>query len=57
VLEAGDVIVAMDGAPVRTSDDVHRRLTGWPSGKLLPFGVVRGRALLDVAVRPTPLDS
>jgi S1-C subfamily serine protease len=53
VLEVGDVIVTMAQDAVRTIDDVHRRLTGWPAGKLLPLVVLRGRRRLDVAVRPT----
>jgi S1-C subfamily serine protease len=53
VIEIGDVLVAMDGETIRTIDDVHRHLTGWPSGKLLPLVVLRGKKRLDVAVRPS----
>lgn len=53
VLESGDVLVAMNGEPVSTIDDVHRRLTGWSAGTLLPLVVVRGKRRLDLAVRPT----
>ncbi len=53
VLEAGDVLVTMDGEAVETIDDVHRRLTGWQAGKLLPLVVLRGGRRVDVAVRPT----
>jgi S1-C subfamily serine protease len=53
VIEVGDVLVSMDGETIRTIDDVHRRLTGWPSGKLLPLVVLRGKKRLDLAVRPT----
>jgi S1-C subfamily serine protease len=54
VIEVGDVVVTMDGETVRTIDDVHRRLSGWPAGKLLPVVVLRGKQRVDLAVRPTP---
>jgi S1-C subfamily serine protease len=53
VLQAGDVLVALDGTPVTSIDEIHRRLTGWPAGKLLPLVVLRGKTKVDVAVRPT----
>jgi S1-C subfamily serine protease len=53
VLEPGDVLVAVDGRPVQTIDDVHRFLTGWPAGKLLPLVVLRGGKKIDAAVRPS----
>jgi S1-C subfamily serine protease len=54
VIQTGDVLVTMDGEVVATIDEVHRRLTGWPAGKLLPLVVLRGRRRVDLAVRPTP---
>jgi S1-C subfamily serine protease len=53
VLEPGDVLLSMAGKPVLGIDDVHRLLTGWPSGKLLPLTLLRGTKLLNAAVRPT----
>jgi S1-C subfamily serine protease len=53
VLQPGDVLLSMAGKPVLGIDDVHRLLTGWPSGKLLPLTLLRGTKLLNAAVRPT----
>jgi S1-C subfamily serine protease len=53
VLEPGDVLLSMADKPVLGIDDVHRLLTGWPSGKLLPLTLLRGTKLLNAAVRPT----
>jgi S1-C subfamily serine protease len=58
----GDVIVAIDGQPVRSSEDVVRIVTERLSpGELVHFRIVRGKSRLDVPVRlgqrpanPTP---
>jgi S1-C subfamily serine protease len=48
----GDVIVAIDGRPVRSSEDVVRIVTERLSpGELVNFTVVRGRSRLEVPVR------
>jgi S1-C subfamily serine protease len=52
VLEPGDVLLSMNGATVSGIDDIHRLLTGWPSGTLLPLTLFRGTKVLDAAVRP-----
>jgi len=58
----GDVIVAIDGQPVRSSEDVVRIVTERVSpGELVHFTIVRGKSRLDVPIRlgqrpanPTP---
>jgi 2-alkenal reductase len=58
----GDVIVAIDGRPVRSSEDVVRIVTERLSpGELVHFAIVRGKSRLDVPLRlaqrpanPTP---
>ena len=48
----GDVIVAIDGQPVRSSEDVVRIVTDRLSpGELAHFTIVRGKSRLDVPVR------
>jgi 2-alkenal reductase len=48
----GDVIVAIDGQPVRSSEDVVRIVTERLSpGELAHFTIVRGKSRLDVPVR------
>src|SRR5437879_9260531 len=42
---AGDVIVAADGDPVRSVDDLHRLLGRWPLAGALPLRILQiGRA-------------
>jgi S1-C subfamily serine protease len=52
VLEPGDILLSADGQAVKTIDDLHRRLTRWPSGKLLPLVLLRRGKRFDAAVRP-----
>jgi 2-alkenal reductase len=48
----GDVIVAIDGQPVRSSEDVVRIVTESLSpGELVHFAIVRGKSRLDVPLR------
>jgi len=51
-LREGDLIVALNDRPVRTVDDMHRMLVGWPVGEALNAGVIRGERRFDVAVVP-----
>jgi S1-C subfamily serine protease len=51
-LLAGDVIVAMDGKPVRNIDEVHRLLDASSIGRKLPLKVVRGNDLVELEVTP-----
>jgi S1-C subfamily serine protease len=49
----GDIVLALDGRPVQSVDDVHRTLTEWPVGKPLPLALVRRIERLDVVALPT----
>jgi S1-C subfamily serine protease len=48
----GDVIVALDGKPVRNVDEVHRLLDATSIGRKLPVKAVRGNDLVDLEVVP-----
>ena len=52
-LQAGDVIVSFDGAPVTGVDDLHRALTSERAGNLVPLEVLRRTELLRVPVTPS----
>ena len=55
VLRVRDLIVGVDGLPVRGVDDLHRVLQGWPrasESKALTLRVVRDRAVVEVEVTP-----
>jgi S1-C subfamily serine protease len=49
----GDIVLALDGRPVQSVDDVHRTLTQWPVGKPLPVAALRRLDRLDVVALPT----
>ena len=49
----GDIVLALDGRPVQSVDDVHRTLTQWPVGKPLPLAALRRTERLDVVALPT----
>lgn len=51
-VQAGDVIVALDGAPVRGVDDLHRTLTAERAGQATVLRVLRRAELLDQTVFP-----
>jgi S1-C subfamily serine protease len=51
-LREGDLVVALNERPVRTVDDMHRVMVGWPFGNALKIGVIRGDRRFDVAVVP-----
>lgn len=51
-LREGDLILALNDRPVRTVDDMHRTLVGWPVGESLKTEVIRGDRRFDVAVVP-----
>jgi S1-C subfamily serine protease len=51
-LQRGDVIVALDGQPVATVDDLQRLLVGDGIGRPLEISVVRRDRVLAVAVTP-----
>ncbi|MCI0401880.1 MAG: trypsin-like peptidase domain-containing protein [Gammaproteobacteria bacterium] len=48
----GDVIVALNGAPVATVDDIHRTLTHWSSGTPVTLTVVSRGAKREIKVTP-----
>jgi serine protease Do len=48
----GDLVVALNDRAVRTVDDMHRMLVGWPFGDSIKIGVIRGDRRFDVAVVP-----
>jgi len=49
----GDIVLALDGRPVQSVDDVHRTLTQWPVGKPLPLAALRRLERVDVVALPT----
>jgi S1-C subfamily serine protease len=51
-LQAGDVLVSFDGAPVTGVDDLHRTLTGERAGVEVPVRFLRRTALLTLMVTP-----
>lgn len=50
--ESGDIIVAINGNPVQTADEVYRIIQMECSKAEMIFSVKRGRANLDLKVRP-----
>ena len=54
-LRPEDLVVAIDGVPVRGVDDMHRLLTGERIGRKAELAVVRGGAERTVAVTPREL--
>ncbi len=52
-LQAGDVVVSFDGAPVTGVDDLHRALTQERAGSPVPLGILRRTELLTVTVTPS----
>jgi S1-C subfamily serine protease len=51
-LQAGDVLVSFDGAPLTGIDDLHRALTQERSGVEVSVGLLRRAELLTVQVTP-----
>ena len=43
-IKPGDLIVAMNGAPVENVDDLHRYLSEWPIGQPVEIDLIRGRS-------------
>jgi S1-C subfamily serine protease len=46
----GDVLLALDGAPVRHLDDLQSLLSAERAGKRVPLRIVRGGATTDLAI-------
>jgi S1-C subfamily serine protease len=55
-LRAEDLIVALDGAPVVTVDDLQRLMTGEAIGSVVEATVVRHGELVEIAVVPVELE-
>ena len=60
ICTGGDVIVAIDGTPIATSEDVVRAVTERLPGETVPFTILRdsGRRVVDVVLgerAPTPV--
>jgi S1-C subfamily serine protease len=51
-LREGDLIVTLNERPVRTVDEMHRMLVGWPFGDALKVGVIRQDQRFEVAIVP-----
>jgi len=51
-LRPGDVLVFLDGKPVKTVDDVHRILDASSIGRSLPAKALRNGTLVDMDVVP-----
>jgi len=54
-LRERDLLVAVNGRPVGTVDDVHRMLVAWPIGEPLTMTVLRVPARVDLAVTPAEM--
>jgi S1-C subfamily serine protease len=52
-----DLLVAIDGQPVESVDDVHRILADWPIGQAMPLVVIRGRERLEMEATPVEATS
>ena len=51
-LQAGDLIVAINGSDVQSVDDLHRFLSDWPIGQPVNIDIVRGHIRRTQAVVP-----
>jgi S1-C subfamily serine protease len=56
-LQAGDLVVAFDGATIDGIDSLHRLLTWERIGKPVRATVIRGAQKLDLLVTPSEIDS
>lgn len=55
-LEAGDLIVSVNGRVVLSSDDLHRLLGGPAADRTLLFGIVRDERYEELTVRAKPAE-
>ncbi len=51
--QRGDILIALDGKPVATLDEVQRLLAGWPVGGILRAEVLRRTERVERVVFPT----
>jgi S1-C subfamily serine protease len=54
-LQAGDVLLALDGVPVTGVDDLHRSLTQERAGKEVPVRFLRRTEVLTLLVTPVEI--
>ncbi len=55
-VQAGDIVVEVDGVPVREARDLQQIVAGLPPGKAIPVGVLRDgrREILTVQIGEAP---
>lgn len=51
-LQEGDLIVAINGQPLSSVDDLHRFLAEWPIGEPVVLTIIRGLERQDLRVKP-----
>jgi len=51
-LQAGDLIVAVNGSDVQSVDDLHRFLSDWPIGQPVNIDIVRGQNRRTLVIVP-----
>jgi S1-C subfamily serine protease len=49
-LREGDIVIALNGKPISTVDDVHRSLSGMPPGTSVQLTILRDRENLEIKV-------
>lgn len=54
-VRVGDIVVAINGQPVQSVDDMHRSLAEWPIGEPLTLTVLRGAELLKIQAAPVEM--
>ena len=54
-IRPGDLLVALDGEPVRSMTDLQRLMVRERIGVTVSFGIVRGERMLDIPVVPDEL--
>ncbi len=55
-LRQRDLLVAVDGQPLASVDDLHRFLTRWTVGRAIVLTVVRGKERVEVEANPEDRD-
>jgi C-terminal processing protease CtpA/Prc len=55
-LRAEDLIVAIDGAPIRTVDELHKLMIGDAIGRTLRLTLIREGRRVDIELVPAELE-
>jgi S1-C subfamily serine protease len=55
-MQAGDLVVAINGADVQSVDDLHRFLSEWPIGQPVELDIVRGQNRQVLIIIPKEAD-